>query len=125
MDESLYEIVNWIGKYKEEFMYFSYIVIIPSIFQNLIYLVAIPLAIIEVKAKFIPDRPTQTHWLRRSNITLPVSIFMPAYNESSIIIQTVKKALTIDYPEYELIVINDGSTDDSAHFGVIRPPMMT
>ena len=27
MDESLYEIVNWIGKYKEEFMYFSYIVI--------------------------------------------------------------------------------------------------
>ena len=38
---------------------------------------------------------------------------MPAYNESSIIIQTVKKALTIDYPEYELIVINDGSTDDS------------
>lgn len=113
MDESLYEIVEWIGKHGQEFMYFSYIVIIPSMFQNLIYLIAIPLAIMEVKAKFIPDKLTQTHWLRSSDITMPVSIFMPAYNESLIIIRTVKKALTIDYPEYELIVINDGSSDDS------------
>lgn len=42
-----------------------------------------------------------------------VSIVVPAYNEG-IVIQTALRALTsLDYPNYEVIVIDDGSTDDT------------
>jgi len=41
----------------------------------------------------------------------PISILVPAYNEELTILSTVKSLLTLYYPEYEIIVINDGSTD--------------
>lgn len=41
----------------------------------------------------------------------PVSILVPAYNEQQNIIDTVQSLLGINYPEYEIIVINDGSKD--------------
>lgn len=36
---------------------------------------------------------------------------MPAYNEETTICDTVKNLLSLTYPTYEVIVINDGSTD--------------
>lgn len=48
-----------------------------------------------------------------SKFVKPVSILVPAYNESVNINQTIHSLLNIKYPEYEIIVINDGSTDDT------------
>ncbi|KUP08848.1 glycosyl transferase [Bacillus coahuilensis p1.1.43] len=45
--------------------------------------------------------------------TKPVSILVPAYNESVGIMATVRSLLSIEYPQYEIIVINDGSSDDT------------
>ena len=42
-----------------------------------------------------------------------VSILVPAYNESAALSDAVRSALSIDYPEFEVIVVNDGSTDDT------------
>lgn len=44
---------------------------------------------------------------------IPISILAPAYNEGVVIIQTVMGMLDVDYPMFEVVVINDGSTDDS------------
>ncbi|BET57830.1 glycosyltransferase family 2 protein [Geobacter sp. 60473] len=41
----------------------------------------------------------------------PLSILVPAYNEEKTIVSSVKSLLALRYPEYEVIVINDGSTD--------------
>lgn len=43
--------------------------------------------------------------------TPPVSILIPAYNEERIIVQTIKSALSLNYPFFDVIVINDGSLD--------------
>lgn len=43
-----------------------------------------------------------------------VSIVIPARNESHIIEDTVRAFLAQDYPHFELIVVNDRSTDDTA-----------
>lgn len=40
-----------------------------------------------------------------------VSIFIPAHNEEYTIESTVRSIAKIDYPNYEIIVINDGSND--------------
>ena len=44
----------------------------------------------------------------------PVSIVVPAFNESETIITTIDNLLHLDYKIYEIIVVNDGSTDDTA-----------
>jgi cellulose synthase/poly-beta-1,6-N-acetylglucosamine synthase-like glycosyltransferase len=41
----------------------------------------------------------------------PVSIIAPAYNEELTVVESVKSLLMIQYPEFELIVVNDGSKD--------------
>ena len=43
----------------------------------------------------------------------PVSIIVPTKNRGGIINSTVKALLNLDYPKYEIIVINDGSADDT------------
>jgi cellulose synthase/poly-beta-1,6-N-acetylglucosamine synthase-like glycosyltransferase len=40
-----------------------------------------------------------------------VSVLIPAYNEEDVIVRTVNAALAADYPNMEVIVVNDGSTD--------------
>jgi poly-beta-1,6-N-acetyl-D-glucosamine synthase len=49
--------------------------------------------------------------LAASRFTIPVSVILAAYNEESAISATVRSLLELDYPEFEVIVVNDGSTD--------------
>ncbi len=49
--------------------------------------------------------------LRTSPHVPPVSIIVPAYNEQETIVDSVEALFGIDYPEFEIIVVNDGSTD--------------
>lgn len=42
---------------------------------------------------------------------LPISVLVPAYNEEASIAASVRSLLQLDYPEFEVIVINDGSHD--------------
>ena len=44
---------------------------------------------------------------------LPVSILVPAHNERNTVVANVRSLLTATYPEFEVVVINDGSTDDT------------
>ncbi len=43
----------------------------------------------------------------------PVSILVPAYNEGEGVIQTVNNLLKLDFKRFEIVVIDDGSTDDT------------
>lgn len=43
----------------------------------------------------------------------PLSIIVPAFNEQENIVTAVKSLLSLSYPEYEVIVVNDGSTDST------------
>ena len=42
-----------------------------------------------------------------------ISVIAPAFNEGVTIIQNVRSLLTFNYPRFEVIIINDGSTDDT------------
>ena len=42
-----------------------------------------------------------------------VSIVMPAYNEGDAATDAARSLLALEYPEFELLVVNDGSTDDT------------
>jgi glycosyltransferase involved in cell wall biosynthesis len=46
--------------------------------------------------------------------TVKVSILIPCYNASAFITDTLKSCLSQDYSSYEIIIADDGSTDDSS-----------
>src|SRR5215813_10110247 len=44
----------------------------------------------------------------------PISILVPCYNEGENAAETLAAAAAVDYPEFEIIAINDGSRDNTA-----------
>ena len=44
----------------------------------------------------------------------PVTVLIPAYNEAKVIRRTLDGILNSDYPDLEIMVVDDGSTDDTA-----------
>lgn len=49
--------------------------------------------------------------LIRGSGSPPITLVAPAYNEEPTCVESVRSLLTLDYPEYEILVVNDGSTD--------------
>jgi len=46
--------------------------------------------------------------------TLPmITLVVPAYNEGPVIQQALRSLLLLDYPNYEILIIDDGSSDDT------------
>jgi len=49
--------------------------------------------------------------IMQSDMTWPVSILVAAHNEEKNIVETVRSLMMVNYGEFEIIVVNDGSTD--------------
>jgi cellulose synthase/poly-beta-1,6-N-acetylglucosamine synthase-like glycosyltransferase len=51
--------------------------------------------------------------LTDSPYTPGISIVAPAYNEEKTILDNVHSLLSVDYPKFEVVIVNDGSTDST------------
>ncbi len=50
-------------------------------------------------------------WMKETSLAPPISIIVPAHNEAKSIRVAVRKLIELDYPELEIVVVNDGSQD--------------
>lgn len=82
--------------------------------QNLIYAWCIPHAWIELNKHSQRDDDHAGWEILRSKSALPVSIIVPAYNEANTIRENVMALMALQYPDLRIIVVNDGSSDDTA-----------
>lgn len=78
---------------------------------NLIYLLFTALAWRGVTAHLRRREYAGVEEAFASPLTPPVSILLPAFNEEVGIVESVRSLLRLRYPEFELLVVNDGSTD--------------
>lgn len=63
--------------------------------------------------RYLRHRLTDAFMSSFSDFELPISVLVPAFNEEKTIAASVKSLLQLEYSEYEILVINDGSTDNT------------
>src|SRR3989442_15110128 len=79
--------------------------------SNLAYLTML---IVALKTSAAHQRRLKSHrlsWFKVSPLAPPITIIAPAHNEERSIRVAVRNLLDLDYPELEVIVVNDGSED--------------
>jgi cellulose synthase/poly-beta-1,6-N-acetylglucosamine synthase-like glycosyltransferase len=75
------------------------------------YLAMLLYSAVEARSRRSRRRLENLERMRESSLTIPVSIVAPVHNEEPIVVAATRSFLAVDYPEHEVIVVNDGSTD--------------
>ncbi len=78
---------------------------------NLTYLTMLILALKMSAAHQRRLESIKLNWIKGSPLAPPITILVPAHNEEKSICVALKNLLDLDYPELEVIAVNDGSVD--------------
>jgi cellulose synthase/poly-beta-1,6-N-acetylglucosamine synthase-like glycosyltransferase len=110
-----------------ELAYFSLLVTGYFVAVNTIYLLQMLVAWRAVRRRLRTIALEDFRDMRESGLAPPISIVVPAYNEGRTILESVHSLLALRYPKLEVVVVNDGSGDDTlelliAEFGLRLTP---
>ncbi|MBA3676478.1 MAG: glycosyltransferase [Sphingosinicella sp.] len=88
----------------------TWVVLASGFVQNLLQIIQLCIA-----AATLHRRPPVVDpmllWQRYNEIAPPVTLIAPAFNEETTIVSSVRSMLSLRYPDYEIIIVNDGSSD--------------
>lgn len=107
---------------------FSSFFLIYALILFIIYVLIAILSTVELK-RYVNKNKYFDYRSILSYKNLPsVSIIAPAFNEEKSIIENIRSLLSIYYPQINVIIVNDGSTDKSLakvieHYGLIKVEM--
>lgn len=99
--------------------FFNYFCMAFTLSLTLVYIAQIVAAYFKIRKNAKAKKAADWDRYLDSDNLLPISLLIPAYNEQENIVQNIRALMKLDYPEYELIVINDGSTDHT-HDSIIE-----
>lgn len=94
-------------------MDFNYYIAFYAMAVNLIYLVLLLFSYISVVRQERLWNIKDMSLLFKKRMLPTISIIAPAFNEEKTIIESANSLLNLKYPEYELIIVNDGSKDQT------------
>lgn len=92
---------------------FDYFAVVYFLLVNGTYLFLNIKAYFSIKEYWSARETVEFENMFQSEFYKPVSIIIPAYNEEVTIVENVISILALQYPEYELVVVNDGSQDNT------------
>src|ERR1700726_4932477 len=81
--------------------------------SNLAYLTMLVIALRTSAAHLRHLESIRFDWIKGSPMVPPITLLVPAHNEEKFICTALRNLLDLDYPEFEIIVINDGSADNT------------
>lgn len=63
---------------------------------------------------YVSLRPLRDYrFVDQSTLSMPVTIVVPAFNEAEVIVQSITSLLNTQFTQLEIVIVNDGSTDDT------------
>lgn len=87
-------------------------IIAVGVTQNALYLIQLLVAARALSSD-PPVRRAALLWRRYGDLAPPITLISPAFNEAVTVVQSVRSLLSLRYPAYEVVVVNDGSTDST------------
>jgi len=87
-------------------------IIASGVLQNLLHLAQLIVAAGAIRAR-PPVVDAALLRERYGKIAPPISVIAPAYNEEVTIIASARSMLSLRYPAFDVIIVNDGSTDST------------
>ncbi|MEF8794392.1 glycosyltransferase family 2 protein [Thiohalorhabdus sp.] len=93
-------------------MWASILILASGVAQNLIYTFQLASAYRALRRRRVVSG-TPSVWWSFAEKTVPISILIPAYNEGTGIVDSVRSMLALHYPNFDVIVVNDGSSDNT------------
>ena len=94
-------------------IYFGWFIVIYMVLVIGFYSLIFFISMLQLRKEYQLNRSQSFDEYTNEISMKPVSIIVPAYNEEPGIVQSVRSLLSINYPRYEIIVVNDGSTDQT------------
>ncbi len=94
-------------------IFFQYAVFLYGTSLLLAYGVLAVLSLASIRRYMKKNANVDYNIIIESPLAPGISVIAPAFNEGVTIISNVRSLLTFNYPKYEVIIINDGSTDDT------------
>lgn len=92
---------------------FNYLLVFYSLSVNAIYIAILILSFFSASRQNRLWRSKGEQLLFTKGLLPSVSIIAPAYNEEANIIESTNSLLNQHYPDFELIIVNDGSKDNT------------
>jgi cellulose synthase/poly-beta-1,6-N-acetylglucosamine synthase-like glycosyltransferase/HEAT repeat protein len=92
---------------------FNYLFVFYSLTINIIYLIILGISYFGAKRQSRLWNVKDYRFLFTKGLLPSVSIIAPAYNEEAGIIESVNSLMNQRYPDFELVVVNDGSKDST------------
>lgn len=88
------------------------------------YLMLLLSAVAELRRHALLNRLTNRWRILSSPLAPRISMLAPAYNEGATVVESLRALLVLHYPNLEVVVVNDGSKDDTLqvlkdHFGLV------
>jgi cellulose synthase/poly-beta-1,6-N-acetylglucosamine synthase-like glycosyltransferase len=93
--------------------FFEYTIIFYVAVISAIYFLLMTMGYFALRHSANQFKRNELNALLKSSMLPAVSVLAPAYNESATIRDSVRAMLKLHYPNHEVIVINDGSKDDT------------
>jgi cellulose synthase/poly-beta-1,6-N-acetylglucosamine synthase-like glycosyltransferase len=96
---------------RDLFLVFNGFVLVYFVVLMLSYIVQTFLGWREI-SEYVKRRPLRDYEsVSNSELSTAVSMLVPTYNEEAVVIESIRSLLAINYPTFEIVLINDGSTD--------------
>src|SRR6056297_817919 len=89
----------------------SFIVIMYMVIVAVTYIALFLIAGPRIRKERKLNRNEYIEEIAMNKDTFPVSVLVPAYNEEVGVASTVRSMLGLNYPQFEVVVIDDGSKD--------------
>jgi cellulose synthase/poly-beta-1,6-N-acetylglucosamine synthase-like glycosyltransferase len=92
---------------------FNNLILATAIFLSFVYLLLGVISMFQLIDHRRANRNTDYSTLLSSPFAPGISVLAPAFNESRTIVDNIKALFSIHYNNFEIIVVNDGSTDNT------------
>jgi len=103
---------------------YNWLVLLYFLGINGTYILLNILSFFAIKRYLKERKTTELERIFQSPFFEPISIIAPAYNEEETVVESAKALLQLQYPQHEVVVVNDGSKDRTLKMLVERYKMV-